>query len=122
MNAKAKICFIFSSYQCMYKRFESSETKADHGKSRNVLFAHIQLCKLQDKLAKKYYFYLLKHQKNNVVFLGVQDVENSKPVFDPDFPTKLIIKDQYEDCNSGNLDFCKTRDLEIIFVQILQHR
>ena len=37
-------------------------------------------------------------------FLGVQDVENSKPVFDPDFHTKLIIRDQYEDCNSGNME------------------
>ena len=36
-------------------------------------------------------------------FLGVQDVENSKPVFDPDFHTELIIKDEYEDFNSGNM-------------------
>ena len=35
-------------------------------------------------------------------FLGVQDVENSKPVFDPDFHTELIIKDDYEDSNLGN--------------------
>ena len=40
---------------------------------------------------------ILFQEQTNVVFLGVQDVENSKPVFDP----KLIIKDQYEDCNSG---------------------
>ena len=37
-------------------------------------------------------------------FLGVKDVENSKPVFDPDFHTELIIKDKYEDCNSGNME------------------
>ena len=42
-------------------------------------------------------------------FLGVlntriQDVENSKPVFDPDIHTELIIKDEYEDCNSGNME------------------
>ena len=36
--------------------------------------------------------------------LGVQDVENSKPVFDPDFHTELIIKDEYEDCNLGNME------------------
>ena len=35
-------------------------------------------------------------------FLGVQDVENSKPVFDTDFHTELIIKDDYEDSNLGN--------------------
>ena len=40
---------------------------------------------------------------NQSFFLGVKDVENSKPVFDPDFHTELIIKDEYEDCNSGNL-------------------
>ena len=37
------------------------------------------------------------------IFLDVQDVENSKPVFDPDFHTELIIKDEHEDFNSGNL-------------------
>ena len=41
---------------------------------------------------------------NQCFFLGVQDVENSKPVFDPDFHTELIIKDEYEDCNSGNME------------------
>ena len=82
---------------------------------------HVILCKLQDKLAKSIIFILLKHQKNssqveevqgilfqeqnNVVFLGVQDVENSKPVFDPDFHTELIIKDEYEDFNSSNMIF-----------------
>ena len=47
---------------------------------------------------------ILFQEQTNVVFLGVQDVENSKPVFDPDFHTKLIIKHQYEDCNSGNME------------------
>ena len=41
-------------------------------------------------------------EQTNVFFLGAQDVENSKPVFDPDFHTELIIKD--EDCNSGNME------------------
>ena len=41
---------------------------------------------------------------NQCFFLGVQDVENSKPVFDPDFHTELIIKDEYEDCNLGNME------------------
>ena len=41
---------------------------------------------------------------NQCFFLGVQDVENIKPVFDPDFHTELITKDQYEDCNSGNME------------------
>ena len=45
---------------------------------------------------------------NQCFFLGVlntriQEVENNKPVFDPDFHTELIIKDEYEDCNSGNV-------------------
>ena len=43
-------------------------------------------------------------EQTNVFFLGVQDVENSKPVFDPDFHTELIIKDEYEDCNLGNME------------------
>ena len=41
---------------------------------------------------------------NQSFFPGVKDVENSKPVFDPDFHTELIIKDEYEDCNSGNME------------------
>ena len=44
---------------------------------------------------------------SNPIFLGVLntgilDVENSKPVFDPDFHTEIIIKDEYEDFNLGN--------------------
>jgi len=35
-------------------------------------------------------------------FLGLQDSENSKPVFDPDFHTELIIKEEYEDYYLGN--------------------
>ena len=40
---------------------------------------------------------------NQYIYLGVQDVENSKPVFDPDFHTELIIKDEHDDFNSGNM-------------------
>ena len=47
---------------------------------------------------------IFSKRKPMFFFLGVQDVENSKPVFDPDFHTKLIIKDEYEDCNSGNME------------------
>ena len=39
----------------------------------------------------------------NILDTGIQDVENSKPVFDPDFHTELIIKDEYEDFDSGIL-------------------
>ena len=46
----------------------------------------------------------LLQEQINVFFLGIQDVENSKPVFDPDCHTELIIKDQFEDCNSGNME------------------
>ena len=64
---------------------------------------------------------LSKHQKNKswveevrgnhlplsepMFFLGVKDVENSKPVFDPDFHAELIIKDEYEDSNLGEMYF-----------------
>ena len=41
---------------------------------------------------------------NQCFFLGVQDVENSKPVFDLDFHTELIIKVEYEDCNLGYME------------------
>ena len=37
---------------------------------------------------------------------GILDVENSKPVFDPEFHTELIIKDEYEDSNLGNMEKC----------------
>ena len=37
-----------------------------------------------------------------VLYTGILDVENNKPVFDPDFHTELIIKDEYENCNLGN--------------------
>ena len=42
----------------------------------------------------------------------IQETVQNKPVFDPDFHTELIIKDEFENLDSGNLDFCKTRDLE----------
>ena len=38
----------------------------------------------------------------DVLSIEIQDVENTKPVFDPDFHTELIIKDEYEDFDSGN--------------------
>ena len=38
------------------------------------------------------------------MYLGVQDVENSKPVFNPADHTELIHKDEYEDCNLGNME------------------
>ena len=40
----------------------------------------------------------------DVLNTAVQDVENSKPVFDPDFYTELIIKDEYEEVDSGNVE------------------
>ena len=40
---------------------------------------------------------------NQWFFLGLKYVENSKPVFDPDFHTELIIKNEYEDCNLGDM-------------------
>ena len=51
---------------------------------------------------------------------GIQDVENSKPVFDPEFHTELIIKDEYEDFNSGIaetyiLTIINIHELEIIY-------
>ena len=35
---------------------------------------------------------------------GIQDNLENKPVFDPDFHTELIIKDEYEDFDSGNVE------------------
>ncbi len=68
-------------------------------------------------LTKSIVFTLWKRQKNKswieeeftpranqCIYLGVQDVENSKPVFDPDFHSELIIKDELEDCNLGNIE------------------
>ena len=37
----------------------------------------------------------------------IQETVQNKPVFDPDFHTELIIKDEFENLDSGNLDFCK---------------
>ena len=34
----------------------------------------------------------------------MQDVENTEPVFDPDFHTELIIKDENKDSDSGNVE------------------
>ena len=43
---------------------------------------------------------------NIVLNTGILDVENNKPVFDPDFHTELIIKDEYEGSNLGNMKKC----------------
>ena len=37
----------------------------------------------------------------------IQETVQNKPVFDPDFHTELIIKDEFEDLDSGNLDLGK---------------
>ena len=58
---------------------------------------------------------------NQCFFLGLKDVENSKPVFDPDFHTELIIKDEYEDCNSGNLEIyikIEKNNLKLLVIKI----
>ena len=34
---------------------------------------------------------------------GINETVENKPVFDPDFHTELIIKDQFEDLDSRNL-------------------
>ena len=36
----------------------------------------------------------------------IQETVENKPVFDSDFHTELIIKDDFEDLDSGNFDFC----------------
>ena len=46
----------------------------------------------------------------------IQETVENKHVFDPDFHTELIIKDEFENLDSGNLDFCKLRDSEIISI------
>ena len=56
----------------------------------------------------------------DILNTGIQDIENSKPVFDPVFHTKLIIKDEYEDFNSGIaetyiLTIINIHELEIIY-------
>ena len=33
---------------------------------------------------------------------GIKETVENKPVFDPDFHTELIIKDEFEDLDSGN--------------------
>ena len=52
----------------------------------------------------------------DVLKTEIQETVQNKPVFDPDFYTELFIKDEFEDLDSGNLDFCKTRDSEIITI------
>ena len=43
----------------------------------------------------------------DVLETEIQETVQNKPVFDPDFHTELIIKDEFEDLDSGNFDFCK---------------
>ena len=50
----------------------------------------------------------------DVLDTEIQETVENKPVFDPDFHTELIIKDEFEDFDSGNLNFCKTINTEII--------
>ena len=45
---------------------------------------------------------------------GIQETVENKPVFDPDFHTELIIKDEFEDLDSGNLELGKYKKLKII--------
>ena len=52
----------------------------------------------------------------DVLKTEIQETVENKPVFDPDFHTQLIIKDEFENLDSGNLDFCKTKDSEIITI------
>ena len=41
----------------------------------------------------------------DVLNTEIQETVQNKPVFDPDFHTELIIKDEFEDFDSGNLNF-----------------
>ena len=55
----------------------------------------------------------------DVLNTEVKDVENSKPTFDPGFHTELIIKDEYKDSDSGNVEIYietvkKTHNIEIM--------
>ena len=43
----------------------------------------------------------------DVLKTGIQDTVENKPVFDYDFHTELIIKDEFEDLDSGNLHLGK---------------
>ena len=45
----------------------------------------------------------------DVLNTEIQDSVENKPVFDPDFHTELIIKDEYEDFYSGIVKTIKLR-------------
>ena len=45
----------------------------------------------------------------DVLNTEIQDSVENKPVFDPDFHTELIIKDEYEDFYSGIVETIKLR-------------
>ena len=53
----------------------------------------------------------------DVLKTEIQETVQNKPVFDPDFHTEQIIKDEFENLDSGSLDFCKTRDSEIFSIE-----
>ena len=74
---------------------ESRKIDVPRMSTKKVLFLISQSVKTQ----KNKSWVKVTPRANQCCFLGVQDVENSKPVFDPDFHTELIIKDEYEDCN-----------------------
>ena len=57
---------------------------------------------IQDTVENKPIFLCL-----DVLKTGIQETIENKPVFDPDFHTELIIKDEFEDLDSGNLDLGK---------------
>ena len=44
----------------------------------------------------------------DVLNTEIKETVENKPVFDPNLHTELIIKDEFEYFDSGNLDFCKT--------------
>ena len=46
----------------------------------------------------------------DVLNTGIQETVENKPVFDPDFHTELIIKDEFEDLDSGNLELGKYKN------------
>ena len=57
---------------------------------------------IQDTVENKPIFLCL-----DVLKTGIQETVENTPVFDPDFHTELIIKDEFEDLDSGNLHLGK---------------
>ena len=54
-----------------------------------------------------------------VLNTGIHDTVENKPVFDPDFHTELIIKDEYEDFDSGNVEYSIITVININTVDII---